>query len=136
MFVDNVKIYIKAGDGGNGAVAFHREKYVSHGGPSGGDGGRGGNIIFRVDEGANTLLAFRYKRKFTAEPGENGKGGKKHGKNGEDVIIPVPRGTVIRESGSGKIIHDMADGEDYILAGQIVLAINKVRVSRKKNVKK
>ena len=73
MFVDNVKIYIKAGDGGNGAIAFHREKYVSHGGPSGGDGGHGGNIVFRVDEGSNTLLAFRYKHKFIAENGGNGK---------------------------------------------------------------
>jgi GTP-binding protein len=76
MFVDNVKIYIKAGDGGNGAVAFHREKYVSHGGPDGGDGGKGGNIVFEVDDGCNTLLAFRYKRKFIALNGENGKGGK------------------------------------------------------------
>ena len=97
MFVDNIKIYVKAGDGGNGAVTFHREKYVSAGGPDGGDGGRGGNIIFRVDEGANTLLAFRYKRKFVAENGANGMGGKKHGKTGADVIIPVPEGTLIRD---------------------------------------
>ena len=79
MFVDNVRIYVKAGDGGNGAVAFHREKYVSHGGPDGGDGGHGGNIVFRVDKGCNTLLAFRYKHKFIAENGDNGKGGKIHG---------------------------------------------------------
>ena len=115
MFIDKIAIHVKAGDGGNGAVSFHREKYVSAGGPDGGDGGRGGNIIFRVDEGANTLLAFRYKRKFVAEAGGNGMTGKKHGKNGENVIILVPRGTVIREIDSGKIIHDMADGEDYIL---------------------
>ena len=115
MFIDKIAIHVKAGDGGNGAVSFHREKYVSAGGPDGGDGGRGGNIIFRVDEGANTLLAFRYKRKFIAECGGNGMTGKKHGKNGADVIILVPRGTVIREVSSGKIIHDMADGEDYIL---------------------
>ncbi len=115
MFIDKIAIHVKAGDGGNGAVSFHREKYVSAGGPDGGDGGRGGNIIFRVDEGANTLLAFRYKRKFAAEPGGNGMTGKKHGKNGENVIIPVPRGTVIRDVGTGKIIHDMADGEDFIL---------------------
>ena len=115
MFIDKIEIHVKAGDGGNGAVSFHREKYVSAGGPDGGDGGRGGNIIFRVDEGANTLLAFRYKRKFIAESGGNGMTGKKHGKSGESVIIPVPRGTVIRETGSGKIIHDMADGEDFIL---------------------
>ena len=115
MFVDNIKIYAKAGDGGNGAVTFHREKYVNAGGPDGGDGGRGGNIVFRIDEGANTLLAFRYKRKFVAEPGGNGMGGKKHGKNGTDVIIPVPAGTLIKDPASGRIIHDMANGEDFIL---------------------
>ncbi len=115
MFIDKIEIYVKAGDGGDGAVAFHREKYVSAGGPDGGDGGRGGNIIFRVDRGSNTLLSFRYKRKFVAERGENGKGGKKHGKNGADVIIPVPEGTLIKDPASGKIIFDMANAEEYIL---------------------
>ena len=115
MFIDNIKIYVKAGDGGNGAVSFHREKYVSAGGPDGGDGGRGGNIIFKIDEGANTLLAFRYKRKFIAEPGQNGMGGKKHGKNGADVIIPVPPGTLIKDPGTGKIIFDMATSPEYVL---------------------
>ena len=115
MFIDNIKVYLKAGDGGNGAVSFHREKYVSAGGPDGGDGGRGGNIIFRVDTGANTLLAFRYKRKFIAENGENGKTGKKHGKNGEDVIIPVPEGTLIKDVESGKIIFDMAKASEYVV---------------------
>ena len=115
MFVDNIKIYVKAGDGGNGAVAFHREKYVSAGGPDGGDGGRGGNIVFRVDEGANTLLAFRYKRKFVAENGANGMGGKKHGKTGEDVIINVPEGTLIRDVDTGKIIFDMASAKEYVV---------------------
>lgn len=116
MFVDNVKIYIKAGDGGNGAVAFHREKYVSHGGPSGGDGGRGGNIVFRVDKGTNTLLAFRYKHKFVAQNGENGKSEKFHGKTADDVIIMVPPGTLIKDAQTGKIIHDMTDndGADYL----------------------
>ncbi len=116
MFVDNVKIYIKAGDGGNGAVAFHREKYVSHGGPDGGDGGRGGNIVFRVDKGSNTLLAFRYKRKFIALNGENGKGNKFHGKSADDIVILVPPGTLIKDAETGKIIHDMTenDGADYI----------------------
>ncbi len=116
MFVDNVRIYIKAGDGGNGAIAFHREKYISHGGPDGGDGGHGGNIVFRVDEGTNTLLAFRYKHKFVAANGENGKGNKFHGKTAEDLIISVPPGTIIRDAASGKIIHDMTenDGADYI----------------------
>ncbi len=114
-FIDNIKIYTKAGDGGDGAVSFHREKYVSAGGPDGGDGGRGGNIVFKIDEGANTLLAFRYKRKFIAERGANGMTGKKHGKNGADVIITVPRGTIIRDGESGKIIADMADKEEFIL---------------------
>ncbi|MGM9682247.1 MAG: GTPase ObgE [Eubacteriales bacterium] len=116
MFIDNIKIYLKAGDGGNGAVSFHREKYVSHGGPDGGDGGRGGNIVFRVDPGANTLLAFRYKRKFIAGNGTNGSGSKFHGATADDVIISVPPGTLIRDAESGKIIHDMTqdDGADYV----------------------
>ena len=115
MFIDNIKIHVKAGDGGNGAVSFHREKYVSAGGPDGGDGGRGGSIVFRVDEGANTLLAFRYKRKFVAENGENGKAGKMHGKSGADVIIPVPRGTLIKDADSGRIIFDMATADEFVL---------------------
>ena len=116
MLVDNVKIYVKAGDGGNGAVAFHREKYVSHGGPDGGDGGHGGNIVFRVDEGTNTLLAFRYRHKFIAGNGGNGKGGKIHGGTADDLVIMVPPGTIIRDAASGKVIHDMTenDGADYI----------------------
>ena len=116
MFIDNIKIYLKAGNGGNGAVAFHREKYVSHGGPDGGDGGHGGNIIFRVDPGSNTLLAFRYKRKFVAQNGEDGKGSKFHGANGQDMIILVPPGTLIKEPETGKVIHDMSenDGADFI----------------------
>lgn len=115
MFIDNIKIYVKAGDGGNGAVSFHREKYVSAGGPDGGDGGRGGNIIFRIDEGANTLLAFRYKRKFVAENGGNGMTGKKHGKNGADVIISVPQGTLIKDPETGKIIFDMGSDREFVL---------------------
>ncbi len=115
MFIDNIKVYLKAGDGGDGAVAFHREKYVSAGGPDGGDGGKGGNIVFKVDTGANTLLAFRYKRKFVAENGENGKGGKKHGKSGADVVIPVPPGTLIKDAESGRIIFDMASADEYVV---------------------
>lgn len=115
MFVDNVTIYVKAGDGGNGAVSFHREKYVSKGGPDGGDGGKGGNIVFTIDEGTNTLLAFRYKKKFIAQNGENGKGGKMHGKTAPDLIIPVPYGTVIRNAKTGAIIHDMSDNKPFTL---------------------
>jgi len=116
MFVDNVKIYIKAGDGGNGAISFRREKYVAAGGPDGGDGGHGGNVIFRVDEGTNTLLAFRYKHKFVAARGGDGKGAKFHGATAEDLIISVPPGTLIKDAESGKIIHDMSenDGADYV----------------------
>ena len=116
MFVDNVRIYIKAGDGGNGAVSFRREKYVSHGGPDGGDGGHGGNIVFRVDKGTNTLLAFKYRHKFIAQNGGNGGGAKFHGATADDLVIPVPPGTLIKDSESGRIIHDMTegDGADYI----------------------
>lgn len=116
MFVDNVRIYIKAGDGGNGAISFHREKYVAKGGPDGGDGGHGGNVVFRIDEGTNTLLAFRYKHKFVAKNGGDGKGSKFHGATAEDLIISVPPGTIIRDAATGKVIHDMTenDGADYI----------------------
>ncbi len=116
MFVDHVKIYLKAGDGGNGAVSFRREKYVSAGGPDGGDGGHGGNVVFRVDEGCNTLLAFRYKHKFIAARGGDGKGSKFHGATAEDLVIMVPPGTLIRDAASGRIIHDMSEnnGADYI----------------------
>ena len=112
--IDKVKIYVKAGDGGNGAVAFHREKYVSHGGPDGGDGGHGGNIVFRVDKGATTLLFFRDHRKFVAKNGENGKGDKFHGATADDVVILVPEGTLIRDAASGSIIKDMSDDADFI----------------------
>ena len=116
MFVDHVKITVKAGDGGNGAVSFRREKYVAAGGPDGGDGGRGGSVIFRVDNGSNTLLAFRYKHHFSAQRGGDGKGGKFHGANGEDMIISVPPGTLILNAETGKVIHDMSedDGADYV----------------------
>ncbi len=116
MFVDNVKIYIKAGNGGNGAVSFHREKYVAAGGPDGGDGGRGGNVVFRVDTGANTLLAFRYKRKFIAENGANGAGDKFHGKSGADITVLVPPGTLLRDAKTGKILFDMAESDSFIAA--------------------
>ena len=114
MFVDNVKIYLKAGNGGHGVVSFRREKYVARGGPDGGDGGRGGNVVFRIDEGSNTLLAFRYKRKFIAENGENGAGAKFHGANGKDIEILVPPGTLIKDAETGKIIKDMSDCEPFV----------------------
>lgn len=116
MFIDKVKIYVKAGNGGNGCVSFRREKYVAKGGPDGGDGGRGGNVIFQIDKGTNTLLSFRYKRKFVAENGGDGKGAKFHGKNGEDIIIKVPEGTLVKDDKTGKILKDMSGCEEWICA--------------------
>ena len=116
MFIDQIEISVKAGDGGNGAVTFHREKYVPAGGPDGGDGGRGGNVVFRVDEGANTLLAFRYHRKFEAGRGEDGKGDKMHGKMGQDVVILVPPGTLLRDPETKKILFDMSRDREFIAA--------------------
>lgn len=114
MFIDRIEIEVKAGNGGNGAVSFRREKYVAAGGPDGGDGGRGGNIVFRVDSGSNTLLAFRYKRKFKAENGGDGKAEKMHGKNGADTVILVPPGTLLRDPESGRILFDMSEAPEYI----------------------
>lgn len=116
MFVDIAKIKIKAGNGGNGAVSFRREKYVAAGGPDGGDGGRGGNIVFQVDDNLATLADFRYKRKYSASHGENGSGGRKNGRSGEDLIIKVPRGTIIREVESGAVMADMSGDEPFIAA--------------------
>ncbi len=116
MFVDIAKIKIKAGDGGNGAAAFHREKYVAAGGPDGGDGGRGGNIVFKVNDNLATLADFRYKRKYKAPNGEPGQTGRRNGRKGEDLIIEVPRGTVVREIQSGKVMADMSDDDEFIAA--------------------
>ena len=115
MFIDKVKIYVKAGNGGNGCVSFHREKYVSHGGPDGGDGGKGGNIVLRIHEGTNTLFAYKNKKKFIAANGGDGKTGKMHGATADDLVLPVPPGTVVRDAQSGAIIKDMSDCEDFIL---------------------
>jgi len=115
MFVDHVKIFVKAGNGGNGKVSFRREKYVAAGGPDGGDGGRGGNIVLQIHEGTNTLLAFRYKRKFIAADGGDGEAAKRHGANGEDTVIMVPPGTLVKDPASGKIIKDMSNCEPYVL---------------------
>ena len=116
MFVDLVKIHVKAGRGGDGAVAFHREKYIANGGPDGGDGGRGGNIVFVTDPHTNTLLDFRYTRKFTAANGEPGNGKRCFGKDGADVEIRVPVGTLIREAQSGQLMADMAAGDRFVAA--------------------
>ncbi len=116
MFVDKAKIKIKAGDGGDGAVSFHREKYVAAGGPDGGDGGKGGDIVFVVDDNFSTLEDFRYKRKYIAERGENGSSGNKTGKNAPDLVIKVPRGTVIRDAETDRIMADMSSDEPVVLA--------------------
>ena len=114
-FIDKAKITVKAGAGGNGAIAFHREKYVAAGGPDGGDGGRGGSIILQVDDHMSTLMDFRYKRKYAAGNGADGQGKRKFGKNGEDLMIRVPRGTLVREAGSGEIMADMSGSEPFVL---------------------
>ena len=115
MLFDNVRIELQAGNGGNGCISFHREKYVSHGGPDGGDGGKGGSIIFRVDEGMNTLTFYKYNRKFKAETGGNGAKMKFHGKNGTDLILPVPLGTIIKDAESGLVIKDMSEPGDFVI---------------------
>ena len=116
MFVDKVRITVCGGRGGDGAVAFHREKYVAAGGPDGGDGGHGGNVILRVNDNLPTLLDFRYKRKYAAPSGVNGQGRNMNGKRGEHMIIQVPRGTVVRDAATNQIIVDMSTGEDFVIA--------------------
>lgn len=108
MFTDYVKIYAQAGKGGNGAISFRHEKYVAAGGPDGGDGGRGGDVYFKVDPDANTLIEFRFKKKFKAENGENGQGARKYGKSAEDLYIPVPIGTVIKDAETNQVLADLS----------------------------
>ena len=108
MFTDYVKIYAKAGNGGNGAISFRREKYVAAGGPDGGDGGKGGDIYFEVDQNSNTLLEFRYKKKFKAENGSNGEGSNKYGKSGEDLTIKVPIGTIVKDAETNHVLADLS----------------------------
>ena len=108
MFTDYVKIYAKAGDGGNGAISFRREKYVAAGGPDGGDGGKGGDVYFEVDPNSNTLIDFRYKKKFKAQNGNNGEGSNKYGKGGEDLTIKVPIGTVIKDATTNEVLADLS----------------------------
>jgi len=119
MFSDVAKIYIRSGKGGDGCVSFRREMFVAAGGPDGGDGGRGGNVIFEVDEGMNTLSEYRFIRKYSAEDGENGRGKRCSGKDGADVILKVPEGTIIKDEASGKVIADMSheNRREIILRG-------------------
>ena len=114
-FIDTARISVRAGKGGGGAVAFHREKYVAAGGPDGGDGGAGGDIVLQVDDNMSTLMDFRYKRKYVAENGMDGQGSRKNGKSGKALVIRVPRGTLVRDAETGEIIKDMSGGEPFVL---------------------
>ena len=117
MFLDTAKISVKAGRGGDGMVAFRREKYVPNGGPWGGDGGKGGSVIFKVDEGLRTLMDFRYNRKFKAKNGEKGMTKGMHGRGAEDLIVSIPPGTTVRDAETGKVITDMVeDGQEFVIA--------------------
>ena len=114
-FIDKARITVKAGHGGNGVVSFHREKYVAAGGPDGGDGGKGGSIVLQVDDHMSTLMDFRYKRKYTAPAGGDGQGARRTGKDGQDLIIKVPRGTLVRDAETNEIIKDMSTNEPFVL---------------------
>ncbi|MBQ9492120.1 MAG: GTPase ObgE [Oscillibacter sp.] len=114
-FIDKAQITVRAGNGGNGAVAFHREKYVAAGGPDGGDGGKGGSVILRADGNLSTLMDFRYRRHYAAENGADGQGGRKSGKDGADLLIRVPRGTLVRDAESGQIMKDLSDDTPWTL---------------------
>ncbi len=117
MVIDYVKISVKAGDGGNGAISFRREKYVAAGGPDGGDGGRGGSVYFKVDSNTSTLLDFKYKKKFKAEDGKNGEGARKIGKSGKDLYISVPKGTIVRDIDKDVIVADLSEeGQEFLIA--------------------
>jgi len=117
MFYDKAKIFVSGGSGGNGVAAFRREKYVPKGGPSGGDGGRGGSIIFRADEGLRTLIDFKYRRHYRAERGTHGEGSKRHGKNGQDLVVRVPTGTVVRDAETGILLGDLTyHGQEIVVA--------------------
>ena len=116
MFVDKARITIKAGDGGNGKVSFHREKYVAAGGPDGGDGGRGGDVYFVADTNLSSLIDFKYRKRYFAGRGQDGGSKRCSGKTGEDLVIRVPKGTVVRESGTGRVLADLSGAEPVLVA--------------------
>ena len=115
MFVDEARIYVKAGDGGNGCMSFRREKHVPRGGPDGGDGGDGGSVVFVVDSNLNTLIQFKYRQHFKAGRGSHGQGARKHGHSGDDVVISVPVGTIVRDAMTGAVLADMSEPEDHVI---------------------
>lgn len=115
MFIDKAKVFVKSGKGGDGAITFRREKYIPLGGPDGGDGGKGGDIIFKVDTGMTTLLDFKYKKKYVAEEGGRGTGSKCYGRDGENLVVKVPLGTIIRQESTNKVIADLSDKDDEIV---------------------
>ena len=115
MVIDYVRIKIKAGDGGNGAMSFRREKYVANGGPDGGDGGRGGNVYLKVDKNTSTLLDFKYKKIFKAEDGKGGEGARRSGKSGADLYISVPKGTIVRDIDKDVVVADLSEDEQEFL---------------------
>jgi len=118
MFLDEVKIFVRSGDGGNGLVAFRREKYVPKGGPAGGDGGRGANVVFIVDEGLRTFMDYRYQKKFIAPNGENGMSKGMHGRKSKDLYLKVPPGTVIRDTDSGEVLADLVEHEQEVVVAR------------------
>lgn len=118
MFIDKAKIYVKAGDGGNGCVAFHREKFVPMGGPSGGDGGKGGDVIIVADSHLQTLMDFKYKKHYKAERGQHGQGGNKKGKDGKDLIIKVPVGTVVKDAQTGEVLADLIEEGQLVVVAK------------------
>ena len=140
-FLDQAKIYIKAGDGGSGSASFRREKFIEFGGPDGGDGGHGGSIVFTADNNLNTLIDFRYQQHFKADKGENGKGKKKTGKSGKDLILKVPVGTQIFEEDNNTLIEDLVKPEQKIIIanggkgglGNVRFKSSTNRAPRKKN---
>ena len=118
MFLDEVKIFVRSGDGGNGLVAFRREKYVPKGGPAGGDGGRGANVVFIVDEGLRTFMDYRYQKKFVAPNGENGMSKGMHGRKSKDLYLKVPPGTVIRDTDTGEVLADLVEHEQEVVVAR------------------
>lgn len=123
MFIDRARVFVKAGDGGDGMSSFRREKYVPNGGPSGGDGGKGADVVFKADKNINTLVDFRYKRQFKAPAGGNGESSNKHGRGSDPLIIPVPLGTVIKDEETGKIFATLSTMAIPLLLPKVVVAV-------------